>query len=221
VRSWKQKGKDLVLRNSSFRLLSKMSENAEHHGKDEKKHEHKKHEHHEHHQHHQSHYEHKSLKFGIVTCSDTRTLENDESGKAIKEIIEAASHSISFYEIVKEEPALLKERIAFALSQDIQVLITNGGTGISLRDSTIEVVSEMISKKIEGFGELFRKLSYDEVGASAMLSRAVAGVTADGLKLLFSLPGSTSACKLGLNKLIIPQVDHVYYELHKHEKTGK
>jgi molybdenum cofactor biosynthesis protein B len=155
------------------------------------------------------------LGFAVLTMSDSRTSESDTSGQFIREAVTAAGHRIIRYAIVKDEPAQIKPELFAALADpDVAVIVTNGGTGVSLRDNAYETIVSLLDKRLDGFGELFRMLSYAEIGAAAMLSRAVGGI-AQG-KVVFSLPGSTKAVKLGLEKLILPQAGHLYFELQKH-----
>ncbi len=157
-----------------------------------------------------------ALGFAVITLSDTRTEETDKSGKYLKEAIAAAGHQVVRYRIVKDEPSEVAAIVQSALEDsDVAVIITNGGTGIAARDTAFESVMQLLEKRLDGFGELFRMLSYQEIGAAAMLSRAVAGI-ANG-KVIFSLPGSTNAVRLGMEQLILPQAGHLYYELHKHD----
>lgn len=155
------------------------------------------------------------LRCWVVTISDTRTEETDKSGKRIISLLEEDGHHIQGYEIVADDQQHIQQAVlSAALQPDVDIIITNGGTGISLRDVTIESVTPLLQKEIVGFGELFRMLSYTEdIGAAAMMSRAVAGVI--GEKALFSLPGSTGAVTLGMNKLILPQARHVVAEIRK------
>ncbi|WP_285765873.1 MogA/MoaB family molybdenum cofactor biosynthesis protein [Peribacillus sp. SI8-4] len=151
----------------------------------------------------------------VITVSDTRNEETDKSGALMMELLEANGHEVSKYEIVKDE----KDRIQAAVtsgcrSGQVDVILTNGGTGIAKRDVTIEAVSELMSKEIPGFGELFRMLSFQEdIGSAAILSRAVAGIVND--KAVFSTPGSSGAVRLAMNKLILPELGHVVGELRK------
>jgi molybdenum cofactor biosynthesis protein B len=148
----------------------------------------------------------------VLTISDTRTPETDTSGRAIAELLEAAGHEVSGRSIVKDDPDAIRSAIATQLDDSAaQVIITTGGTGITSRDSTYEVVCNLLDKRLEGFGELFRMLSYQEIGPSAMLSRACAG-TAQG-KIVVSLPGSQNAVRLGMSKLILPELGHLVREL--------
>ncbi len=143
---------------------------------------------------------------GVLTISDTRTPESDRSGQRIRELLQAAGHRITQYQVLKDDPDLIARAIAH-LAADIEVLIMNGGTGLAQRDTTFEAVNQLLDKHISGFGELFRVLSYEEIGAAAMLSRACAGVV--GHRVLFSLPGSTAAVELAMTKLILPTLGHV------------
>jgi molybdenum cofactor biosynthesis protein B len=155
------------------------------------------------------------LGFAILTMSDSRTAETDTSGQFIRDAVTAAGQRIVRYAIVKDDPAQIKPELTAALGDpDVAVIVTNGGTGVSLRDNAYETIVSLLDKRLDGFGELFRMLSYDEVGAAAMLSRAVGGIARG--KVVFSLPGSTKAVKLGMEKLILPQAAHLYFELQKH-----
>ncbi len=151
-----------------------------------------------------------NLKVGVITASDTRTPETDSSGRLIRERLETAGHTVSYYEIVPD----VAERIAGAVLkhlEEIDAVIVNGGTGITARDSTIEAIRPLLEKEIEGFGEIFRTLSYEEIGAAAMLSRALAGVR-EG-RFIAALPGSTAGCRLAMEKLIVPELGHIAYLL--------
>jgi molybdenum cofactor biosynthesis protein B len=150
----------------------------------------------------------------VVTLSDTRTEQTDTSGRRIRELLEGDGHSVARYAILPDDPArlaaLLDELLADA---DVDAIITNGGTGISRRDSTISVVEFKLTLLLPGFGELFRTLSYEQIGSGAMLSRAIGGVA--GSKVLFALPGSTKAVELAMTKLILPELRHLLGELRK------
>ena len=160
-----------------------------------------------------------ALGFAVLTLSDTRSAENDKSGQYLHTAIAAAGHRVVRYAVVKDEPADVAEQLRAALDDpDVAIIVTNGGTGIATRDTAYESVVGMLEKRLDGFGELFRMLSYDEIGAAAMLSRAVAGIAAG--RVIFSLPGSTKAVQLGMEKLILPQAGHLYYELRKDSGTG-
>jgi molybdenum cofactor biosynthesis protein B len=148
----------------------------------------------------------------IVTVSDTRTPETDTNGLYLRSTFEGLGHVVAGYRIVKDEPdqviAVLAEMIALP---GVQLVLFNGGTGIAPRDTTFDALSRLLEKTLPGFGELFRMLSYQEVGAAAMLSRAVAG-TYRG-KLIISTPGSPNAVKLALQKLILPELNHLAWEI--------
>lgn len=156
-----------------------------------------------------------ALGFAVITLSDTRTAETDKSGQYLHEAIRSAGHSVSHYEIVKDDPDQIQHALQTVLiNPDVAIVITSGGTGISMRDSAYETIVGLLEKRLDGFGELFRMLSYEEIGAAAMLSRAVGGIARG--RVVFSLPGSTHAVRLGMEKLILPQAAHLYAELQKH-----
>ena len=144
----------------------------------------------------------------VLTVSDTRTETNDTSGQAIRELLERAGHSVAGHAIVKDEAsqvaATVRERLA---DQATQVIITTGGTGISARDTTFEAVTALFEKRLDGFGELFRMISFHEIGSAAMMSRATAGTV--GRKAIFVLPGSPAAVRLAMERLIIPKLGHI------------
>ncbi|ALC89674.1 molybdenum cofactor biosynthesis protein B [Bacillus sp. FJAT-18017] len=151
----------------------------------------------------------------IITVSDTRDKDTDKSGKLMISLLESSGHTIADYVIVKdEEEAIKAEVLNGASAPGIDVILTNGGTGIAKRDVTIETVSKLFEKEIAGFGELFRMLSYQEdIGSAAILSRAAAGVVNN--RAVFSTPGSTGAVRLAMEKLILPEIGHVVRELKK------
>lgn len=158
----------------------------------------------------------RKIQVAVLTISDTRDYKSDKSGQLIKALLAEKNVEVgeAAYKIVKDEPQAIKSQIEQWLNADIDVIITTGGTGISPRDITIETLRPLFSKEIEGFGELFRYLSYTEdVGTKALLSRAIAGTVND--KLVFCLPGSSGAVKLALNKLIKPELNHLVHELTK------
>ena len=148
----------------------------------------------------------------IVTVSDTRTPETDQNRHYIEARMVELGHRVAAYRLIKDEPdqvaAVIDELTALP---DVQLILFNGGTGISPRDTTFDVVSRHLEKTLTGFGELFRMLSYAEVGAAAMLSRATAG-TCRG-ELIVSTPGSPNAVQLALEKLIIPEINHLAWEI--------
>jgi molybdenum cofactor biosynthesis protein B len=150
----------------------------------------------------------------VITVSDTRTEANDTSGRAIRDLLQAAGHAVTGHAIVRDEPsqvaALVKSRLDDAATQ---VIITTGGTGISARDATFEAVNALFEKRLDGFGELFRMLSFQDIGSSAMMSRATAGTI--GQRALFVLPGSLAAVRLAMEKLIVPELGHIVQQLRK------
>lgn len=151
----------------------------------------------------------------VITVSDTRTEETDKSGRLMTELLEEAGHQRIRYQIVKDEPSEVIAAVETGIQDpQVQVILLNGGTGISARDNTFEAVTGLLEKEMPGFGELFRMLSYTEdIGSAAMLSRAVAG-TRQG-KMIFSTPGSTGAVRLAMTKLIVPELGHVVRELNR------
>ncbi len=154
------------------------------------------------------------LGFWVVTISDTRTNQTDESGHFIRQALAQNDHTVLKYEIIKDEASQIEDLLQnFRENTRSQVLILNGGTGISPRDVTYQTVIKYLDKKLEGFGELFRYLSYREIGPRAQLSMACGG--AMDKKLVYSLPGSKGAVRLGMKKLILPAVGHALYELTK------
>lgn len=148
----------------------------------------------------------------LITVSDTRTEETDVNGRYLREQLAAAGHSIHSSRIVRDEPAEIRA-VLDELTADatVHVLLFNGGTGLSRRDRTFDVISGRLEKTLTGFGEIFRMLSYEQVGAAAMLSRATAGVCQG--KVVFSTPGSPAAVRLAWEKLIAPELNHITWEL--------
>jgi molybdopterin adenylyltransferase len=152
-----------------------------------------------------------SARFAVLTVSDTRTLETDTGGAAIVTALENAGHQLVARAIVRDEPADIEGQLCTWLaSGDLDVIVSTGGTGISSRDTTIEIVERLLSKPLPGFGELFRFLSWDQVGSAALLSRATGGLA--GETLLLALPGSLAAVQLGLEKLLVPELPHLIWE---------
>jgi molybdenum cofactor biosynthesis protein B len=144
----------------------------------------------------------------VMTISDTRTEATDTSGRAIADLLEGAGHQIAGRTIIKDEPDLIRSAIERQLANpEVQVIITTGGTGITSRDSTYEVVSSMLHKTLDGFGELFRMISYEQIGSAAMLTRACAGVV--GGRIVAALPGSEAAVRLAMERLVIPELGHL------------
>lgn len=155
-----------------------------------------------------------SVQCAVLTVSDTRTPETDTSGALLRDTLRLAGHEITDYQIVPDEPDQIRRIIAdWSARDDIQAILTNGGTGIAARDTTYDAIAGLLDKRIDGFGELFRMLSWQEIGAAAMLSRAVAGV-ANGT-LIVAMPGSSNAVRLAISKLIVPELGHLVYEIAK------
>ncbi len=149
----------------------------------------------------------------VITVSDTRSPETDRSGQLIKQLLIDAGHAVGEYTIVKDEPAQIQAQMALSKRLDLDALIFNGGTGIAPRDTTYDAIEGLLEKTLPGFGELFRWLSYQEIGSRAIASRAIAGIYRS--KLVFSLPGSTNAVKLAMQQLILPELAHLVGQLGK------
>jgi len=163
-----------------------------------------------------SHVEHKaaapqSVRCYVITISDTRTEETDTAGRAIVELLGGAGHQVVGRTIVKDDPVFVRGAIERQLANpDVQAVIATGGTGISSRDSTYEAVSALLRKRLDGFGELFRMLSYEQIGSAAMMSRACAGLVAG--RIVVALPGSEAAVRLAMERLLIPELGHLVRE---------
>ena len=150
----------------------------------------------------------RSVRCFIVTVSDTRTEATDTSGRAIAELLTAAGHAVAGRTIVKDEAEQVRGTLERQLaSAELQAIITTGGTGITARDSTYEVVTGLLQKRLDGFGELFRMLSFEQIGPAAMMSRACAGLVAG--HIVISLPGSEAAVRLAMERLVIPELGHL------------
>ena len=166
-----------------------------------------------------SHTEHQALgaqraRVFVLTVSDTRTDETDSSGRAIIEMLLAAGHHVAGKAIEKDEPARVAELVRQqAVIADVDAIITTGGTGLTSRDSTFEAIDALLHKRLPGFGELFRMLSYQDIGAAAMLSRACAGTI--GPVVVISLPGSENAVRLAMTKLVVPELGHLVQQAAK------
>jgi molybdenum cofactor biosynthesis protein B len=152
-----------------------------------------------------------AARIAVVTVSDTRTEATDENGVFLKAALAEAGHVLELYALVPDEPARVLTALDDALSAGARVVLFNGGTGIAARDTTFEALSGRIERPIPGFGELFRMLSYEQVGAAAMLSRATAGVI--GRAVIFAMPGSNKAVRLAWERLIAPELVHIIWEL--------
>jgi molybdenum cofactor biosynthesis protein B len=149
-----------------------------------------------------------SVRCFVLTVSDTRTRETDTGGRAIADLLRAAGHVVTDQTIVKDDPDLVRGTIERQLARpDVDAIITTGGTGITSRDRTYEAVSAMLHKRLDGFGELFRMLSYADIGPAAMMSRAAAGLVAG--RIIISLPGSEGAVRLAMERLVIPEIGHL------------
>jgi molybdopterin adenylyltransferase len=163
-----------------------------------------------------SHHDHKELSpksvtFAVVIISDSRTEATDESGRFLRERLPEAGHKVASYVLLKNDAAAIRNTVEGLLARpDIQVLLTSGGTGASHRDVTVETVIPLLEKQLDGFGELFRFLTYQEIGTTSVMSRAQAGV-ANG-KIIISLPGSLAAVTLAVEKIILPEVGHMVRE---------
>ena len=150
----------------------------------------------------------------VLTVSDTRTEANDTSGRAIIELVTAAGHLVAGHHIVRDNPADVERVILDQLANsDVNVIITTGGTGITSRDSTYEAISRLLDKRLDGFGELFRMLSFNEIGPAAMMSRAAAGVARG--KVIVALPGAEDAVRLAMTELLIPELSHLVQQVSK------
>ena len=147
----------------------------------------------------------------LVTCSDTRDLAHDESGGVMRALAEGAGHTIVGQAVIRDEAESIRAEIEKALGLGARMVAISGGTGLARRDVTVETVTAMFEKKLEGFGELFRMLSYRQIGAAAMLSRAVAGTVRGAI--VFALPGSPGAVELAFEELILPELGHLVREL--------
>ena len=166
-----------------------------------------------------SHKEHKaaaprSVPCMVITCSDTRTPENDTSGALIMSSLKGRGHTVVSYHLVKDDPSVIRKLIKQgAKDQHVQAIIVNGGTGISRRDSTFEAIDGLLEKRLDGFGEIFRYLSYQDIGSAAIMSRATAGLYK--CTIVISIPGSEKAVLLAMDKLILDELGHMAREMTK------
>ena len=152
----------------------------------------------------------RSVRTAILTVSDTRTEKTDGSGRLIREMLLEAGHSVVGYEVVREEPELIRDRLGEWIGSDrIEAILVTGGTGLASRDSTFEIIQPLLDKPIDGVGELFRSLSFQEIGAAAMLSRAIGGVVSG--KIVLAMPGSVAAVRLAMGRLILPELSHMVW----------
>ena len=152
--------------------------------------------------------------FALIITSDTRDLEDDETGRIAIELIEAEGHKVANHTIVPNDSNMIRAEIEKQLkNSDVQIIVTSGGTGISSKDRTVDTATDLFERELPGFGELFRRFSYDEVSANVIISRSVAGI-AKG-KVIFCLPGSKNAVRLALSKIILPSLGHALWELNR------
>lgn len=158
-----------------------------------------------------------SVAVAIITISDTRTPETDSSGQYLEQVITEAGHRVIERLILRDEPEQIRANLLRLLAGEAQVIISSGGTGIAGRDYTVPIVESLIIKPMPGFGELFRMLSYQEVGAAAMLSRAVGGLADGGL--VFALPGSSNAVKTAWENLLRDELGHLVFEVFRHRQA--
>jgi molybdenum cofactor biosynthesis protein B len=150
----------------------------------------------------------------VITVSDTRTLETDTGGQEVISRLQAAGHAVVAREIIPDEPVQLKSLLeTLCLRDDVDAVLMTGGTGLSSRDMTYETVSSLLDKPLPGYGELFRMLSYAEIGSAAMLSRATGGLM--GRKILLTMPGSRAAVRLAMEKIIVPELGHLLREANR------
>jgi molybdenum cofactor biosynthesis protein B len=159
-----------------------------------------------------------TVRVAILTISDTRTPETDTGGDVAEKLLEGAGQEVVERRIVRDEVSGIRNSLIDLLARsDVDAVVTTGGTGISARDTTYEVVERMVEKRLDGFGEIFRMLSYEEIGSAAIMSRALAGSV--GSKFVASLPGSRNAVRLAVEKLLVPELSHVVFELRKHQES--
>jgi molybdenum cofactor biosynthesis protein B len=152
--------------------------------------------------------------FALIVTSDTRTEREDETGRIAVSLIEGDGHRVLHHTIIPNKEEKIRAEVERMLMDDaISVIVTSGGTGIGPKDRTVAAITPLLEKEMIGFGELFRRISYDEVGGAAIMSRATAGVTHG--KLIFCLPGSRNAMKIALSKIILPNVGHMQWEINR------
>ncbi len=152
-----------------------------------------------------------SVRCAVITVSDTRTLETDTGGQTVIHHLTAAEHEVVVREIIPDDPARMKPLLLeLQARDDLDAILMTGGTGITSRDQTYETVSALLTKPLPGYGEIFRMLSYQEIGPAAILSRAIGGLL--GRKVLLTMPGSPAAVRLAMEKIIVPQLPHLMRE---------
>lgn len=153
-----------------------------------------------------------SVKAAVVTLSMTRTLADDQSGAVIKELLQSAGHVVAVHIVIKDDAEAIRGTLqTMAADAELRVIVLNGGTGLAPLDVTIETVTPLFAKELTGFAALFATLSYEQVKSAAMLSRATAGIMGD--KAVFCLPGSPKACRLGMEKLVLPEIGHILKQI--------
>jgi len=148
---------------------------------------------------------------GVITVSDTRSPDTDKSGKIIQDVLAGAGHDIGYYAVIKDDPEAIATLLESLADGNLEAIIFNGGTGIAPRDNTYDVVERFLEKVLPGFGEIFRQLSYADIGSRAIASRAVAGTYRS--MVIFSIPGSSGAVTLAMEKLILPEIRHLVKQL--------
>ena len=158
-----------------------------------------------------AHEQRPSVRCTIITISDTRTADDDTGGAIIRDALVGAGHEVADRLLVKDEPAQIAKMVSRLAANGAQAIITTGGTGITKRDSTFEAIDGLLEKRLPGFGEIFRMLSYQAIGPAAMLSRATAGTIGD--TMVFCMPGSPHAVQLGMQQLILPELSHLVWEI--------
>ncbi|MBP2077332.1 MogA/MoaB family molybdenum cofactor biosynthesis protein [Oceanobacillus polygoni] len=156
----------------------------------------------------------------VLSISNTRTEKTDQAGNCISRILEESGHQVKFKQIIKDKKEDIRKMIdAGAENPEVDAIIMNGGTGLSTNDVTIETLDDMLEKEIHGFGELFRMLCYQEIASAAILVRAKAGVRRH--TAIFSIPGTENAVDLAMNKIIMPELEHICYEIKKDMNVEK
>ena len=159
------------------------------------------------------------IRVAVITVSDTRTLQNDESGSLVEALTSKAGHQLARRDLVRDEPAQIAARVReLADRREVDAILLTGGTGVAARDGTVEALTPLFDRRLDGFGELFRMLSFAEVGAAAMLSRAIGGTR--GTVAIFAMPGSPAAVQLALEKLILPELRHLVGQLRRAHGLG-
>ena len=154
----------------------------------------------------------RQVRCAVITVSDTRDEQSDESGRYMRDALQASGHVVTHYRIVKDVPLQIRGELAvLGETPGCQAILLNGGTGIAPRDTTYDTLEKMLDKRLDGFGEIFRYLSYQEIGSGAMMSRAVAGVYRG--RIVFSVPGSPEAVRLAMEKLILPELGHLVWTI--------